>query len=247
MGINCDKTSQVCFCISSLLCRFSTSFHSLYHCDTNSPKFIKILQMFDFCIPQNQIGTATTATRHHTRLRHPDLVGVEVMTVLGVSITNTMSFAPHVMNGVDKTASSLYALKTLKAHGLCGQALCEVTQAVSAAQLLCASLSWSGFLKANEMNKLQMILNKAVRCGFLPLSCRAIDELFESSGDTLFSAILNNTDHVLYFHVLHFLLPPPKVTGHDLHKCSHGLTLTATQSSFVRKNCIRRMSYKDIY
>jgi len=92
-----------------------------------------------------------------------------------------------------------------------------------------------------------MILNKAVRCGFLPLSCRAIDELFESSGDTLFSAILNNTDHVLYFHVLHFLLPPPKVTGHDLHKCSHGLTLTATQSSFVRKNCIRRMSYKDIY
>jgi len=36
--------------------------------------------------------------------------------MLGVSFTNTMSFAPHVMNVVNKTASSLYALKTLKAH-----------------------------------------------------------------------------------------------------------------------------------
>ena len=47
-------------------------------------------------------------------------------------------------------------------------------------------------------------------------------------------------------HVLHFLLPPPKVTGHDLRKRSYGLTLTSTQSSFVRKNFIQRMLYKAI-
>ena len=48
------------------------------------------------------------------------------------------------------TASYLYALKTLKTHGLCGQALWEVTQAVLVAQLLYASPAWSGFLKADE-------------------------------------------------------------------------------------------------
>ena len=48
------------------------------------------------------------------------------------------------LNVVGKTAPSLYALKTLKTHGLCGQALWEVTQAVLVAQLLYASPAWSG-------------------------------------------------------------------------------------------------------
>ena len=37
--------------------------------------------------------------------------------------------------------------------------------------------------------------------------------MFESSDNTMFLAILRNPDHVL-----HFLLPPPKTTGHDLRK-----------------------------
>ena len=86
-----------------------------------------------------------------------------------------------------------------------------------------------------------MVLNKAARYGFLPLRFTStIDEMFESSDNTMFLAILHNPDHVL-----HFLLPPPKTTGHDLRKRGHGLTLTATQSSLVRN--IQRMLYKDIY
>ena len=85
------------------------------------------------------------------------------------------------------------------------QALWEVTQAVLVAQLLYASPAWSGFLKADETNKLQMVLNKA-RYGFLPLSCTGtIDEMFESSDNTMFLAMLRNPDHVL-----HFLLPLPR-------------------------------------
>jgi len=60
-------------------------------------------------------------------------------------------------------------------------------------------------LNADELSKLQVVLNNAIRYGFLPLSCRTIDELFESSGNTLFSATLNNPDHVF-----HFLLPLPR-------------------------------------
>ena len=37
--------------------------------------------------------------------------------------------APHILKVTGKAAASLYALKTLKAHGLHGQALCDVTQA----------------------------------------------------------------------------------------------------------------------
>ena len=65
---------------------------------------------------------------------------------------------------------------------LCSQAIWEVTRAVLAALLLYACPAWFEFL--NE--QLQMVLNKAARHGFLPLSCRTIGELFESSDNTLF-------------------------------------------------------------
>ena len=41
----------------------------------------------------------------------------------------------------------------LKAHGLDGQALWEVTQATLVARLLYASSAWSGFVKSEEMTK----------------------------------------------------------------------------------------------
>ena len=42
-------------------------------------------------------------------------------------------------------------LKTLKAHGLHGQALCDVTQATLVAQLLYASPAWSEFIQEAQL------------------------------------------------------------------------------------------------
>jgi len=51
-----------------------------------------------------------------------------------------------------------------------------------------------------------MVLNKAARYGFFPLSYTStIDEMFESSDNTMSLAILHNPNHVL-----HFLLPLPR-------------------------------------
>jgi len=118
-----------------------------------------------------------------------------------------LSFPHHVQKVASKAAASLYALRMLKAHGLDGQALWEVTQATLVAQLLYASSGWSGFVKSEERTKLQLILNKASRYGFLSAYFGTIDELFESSDDTLFNSVINNPDHVLCS-----LLPPSKKT-----------------------------------
>jgi len=62
------------------------------------------------------------------------------------------------------------------------------------------------------------------------------------SDNILFGAILNNPDSGPCS--IFSRLPPPKVTGHDLRKLrkrSHGLTLTVTESNFVRKNVIHRV------
>ena len=122
---------------------------------------------------------------------------VEEVTVLGVTFTHTLSFALHILKVTGKAAASLYALKTLKAHGLHGQALCDVMQATLVAQLLYVSPAWSGFIKADEKAKLQSILNKTVRYGFLT-NYKPLEYLSESSDTTLFSAILRCPGRVLH-------------------------------------------------
>ena len=53
-------------------------------------------------------------------------------------------------------------------------------------QLLYASLAWWGYLKADERNRLQSIIAKAVRYGYLPRSFSTLDELREDSNEKLF-------------------------------------------------------------
>ena len=86
-------------------------------------------------------------------------------------------------NGV-ATSHTITSGPALKAHGLHGQALCDVTtQATLVAQLLYACPAWSGFIKADEKAKLQSILNKTVRYGFLK-NYKPVEYLFESSDTT---------------------------------------------------------------
>jgi len=56
-----------------------------------------------------------------------------------------------MQNLTAKAATLLYALKTLKAHGLQGRALWDVTHATLVVQITNADgPSWRGFIKAEE-------------------------------------------------------------------------------------------------
>ena len=119
-----------------------------------------------------------TSDRTNLPPPHTGLTRVEDITALGVTFSKTLSFEPHVLKVANKATTCLYAIKTLKAHGLHGQALRDVTLATLVAQLLYASPTWSGFIKSEEKVKLQSVLNKTTRYGFLPeWSPKMIDEL----------------------------------------------------------------------
>jgi len=85
------------------------------------------------------------------------------LAVLGVTFNSSLSFSQHMQNLTAKAATSLYVLKTLKAHGLQGRTLWDVTQATLVAQITYACTSWRGFFKAEETARL-----KARRYGYLP-------------------------------------------------------------------------------
>ena len=105
-------------------------------------------------------------------------------------MSNSLTERQKVAN---KAATCLYALKTLKAHGLQGQTLRDVTLATLVAQLLYAnSPTWSGFIKSEGKAKLQSVLNKTARYGFLPeWSPKTIDELQCMTWSGFFRAALN--------------------------------------------------------
>ena len=164
------------------------------------------------------------------------------MKILGVYVGKTLSFSYHVTTLIEKVSRSFYALKTLRAHGLVEQNLWDVTRATVVAQLLYASPAWWGFLNSEDKTRLESVLTKAQRYGYLPTGFSTLDELREKLDDPLFHSSRYNP-----YHVLHQLLPPPKDTGHDLRKRSHNLTLPTGLSYVCKQNFVNRMLFTDIY
>ena len=172
----------------------------------------------------------------------PEVSRVESMGILGVQVNHVLSFDSHVRALEAKAARSMYALKTIKEHGLVGNSLWDVTRATLVSQLQYVSPSWSGFLSAADCSRLQAILNKAVRYGFLPKHSPSINDLFQSADQSLFESIIHNSHHGL-----HQLLPPIKNSGYSLRSQSHQYTLPTISTSTAKKSFINRTLYTNIY
>jgi len=63
---------------------------------------------------------------------------VQNIKILGVTFTNGLSVTPHVQHLATSNAKILYALKILRAHGLCMMAIQAVFRSVILARLLYA-------------------------------------------------------------------------------------------------------------
>ena len=79
-----------------------------------------------------------------------------------------------------------------------------------------ASPAWWGYLKADERNRLQSIIVKAIRYGYLPRSFSTLDELREDCDDQLFFSARYNP-----YHVHHRLLPQSKDISYNLYANAH--------------------------
>jgi len=107
----------------------------------------------------------------------PGIKGVDKINILGICVSHTLTFHHHISALVTKSARSFYALKTIRAHGLNGSALWDVTKATLIAQLLYASPAWWGYLKTDKRARLQSVIIKAKRYGYLPHDFSTLDQL----------------------------------------------------------------------
>ena len=160
--------------------------------------------------------------------------------VLGVTLSGDFSLKHHVEELVASSAQSLFALKTLKSHGLPPPALSSVTRATLISKLSYCSAAWRGFTSVNDLDRLDSVLNRAKRWGLYSPGSPSLNEIRDIADKKFFSKILST------HHSLHFLLPPIRSHSHFLPQPTSPL-LFPCKNPLSSKNFIPRMLFKDIY
>ena len=136
-------------------------------------------------------------------------------------VDSTLSFRAQVDRLVGQSAQTLYALRILKHHGLWWASALECRNCyVVIPPLVCISCV-VGYGGCWWKHRLQSVLNKAVKQGFLPKDQASLELLCDSADMKLFASILRNPQHVL-----HQFLPPVKYTTHNLRSRAHKSSVT---------------------
>ena len=165
------------------------------------------------------------------------------MKVLGVSIQDIwMSKIPSFWEQVDhlvaQGAQTLHALRILKHHGFNGPHLWTVANSTLLARLTYASPAWWGLIGSEGLLRLQSVISRAVKQGFLPPNQPAFNKICEKIDVGLFNAILSDHNHVL-----HHLLPPVKQGVYNLRQRNHNRVIPDIRDSLCRKPFINRMIF----
>ena len=173
----------------------------------------------------------------------PELQRVQVIKILGVILTNGLSVSLHVQTVITSCAQTLYALRVLRAHGLCQSALQIIFRAVVVAKLMYGSSAWWGFASATDRQKLKAFLRRSVRAGFYtPDPEYDFHELCNEADHRLFNIILQSE-----YHVLEQLLPPALPQTYDFRKRPHTRQIPNRCSYLTDCNFLIRMLFADSY
>jgi len=186
--------------------------------------------------------------RRHAEIADPPelytTARVTTLTVLGVTWTIGLSASEHVRGIISSCAQTLYALRVLRAHGLCDVALQAIHRSVIQAKLLYASSAWWGFTSASDRQRIDGFMRRAKRSGFCPPDTASFEELCETADNKLFNKIKTDEGHIL-----HTQLPPTAIASqnYNLRSRAHNRQLPKHTGYLTDCNFITRMLYKDIY
>ena len=123
-------------------------------------------------------------------------------------------------------------------QGLDTQSTHHVCIATVVCRLTYAAPAWWGFTSAEDRQRLQAVLNRAIRWTLYSSADPSIGQVCRRFDEKLFSTVLNSSDHVL-----HSLLPPVKSTSYNLRQRAHNRELPLKTGPFIDKNFIIRMLY----
>jgi len=147
----------------------------------------------------------------------------------------------HIDTVITSCASTLYGLRTLRAHGMPQASLQLIFRTTALAKLLYAAPTWRGFANVGDMNRLEAFLRRASKSGYYTADL-TITALCEQADEQLFRALKYNP-----IHPLHRLLPSERSTPYLTRSRVHNYELPSKNSSIDECNFIHRVLYKDCY
>src|SRR6218665_1074740 len=159
--------------------------------------------------------------------------------ILGVTFSSSFTFDKHVDIICSRARQVQYAIRVLAAHGLRGQRLHDVVRSTIVAGLIYSSPSWWGFAGAADQVKLQAVLTRIGRLGYLPEDAPSFEQICSKADKALFASVCHNPDHVLSH-----LLPPKKESVHALRPRVHDRVLSEAGDR-MRRTFLTRMLYSD--
>jgi hypothetical protein len=171
----------------------------------------------------------------------PGFQRVESMKILGVTFNRKFSVTDHVDHLLAACAQSLFALRTLRHHGLPVTALQLVFQATVLSKLSYASSAWWGFASAEDKARLEAFVSRCGRLGYRAASGPTLSNICAEADDRLFTKIAGNPKHLL-----RGLLPPPRDNHYELRDRTHNFILPARSTSLLDKNFISRLLFKNL-
>ena len=148
----------------------------------------------------------------------------------------------HVRAVLSSSAQSLYAIKTLRSHGLSASAIHHVYRSVVIAKLLYASSAWWGFANPPDLHRINAFIRRGVKCGLCPPKIPTFEQLCQTADNDLFKNVLNNADHVLYR-----LLPAQRnaFKFYNIRKTMHDRELPDKRNRLIICNFFNRILYSN--
>ena len=157
-------------------------------------------------------------------------------------LSSDFSVSKHISLTITSCAQSLYALRTLRAHGMSDELLHSVFKASTLSKLLYASPVWWGFASAGDRDRLEAFIRKAVRSHFYIMGSPTFEAQCSLADTRLFKAITVNPDHVL-----NRCLPPKTSHKYDMRPRAHKYVLPLKRTSLDECNFITRMLFKNLF
>jgi len=141
----------------------------------------------------------------------------------------------HLDEILSSSISSIRALRMLRSHGLRSSQLHVIAHSTTLASMLYAFPAWWGFTSARDKDRLEKLIGRLWRGGFIPDDAVSFADLADRR---LFRSLVSNPNHVLSRH-----LPTVKTTNYNLCPRAHCFTLPDKDNC----NFIRRMLFEMIY
>jgi len=111
--------------------------------------------------------------------------------MLGVTFTRKFSVSLHVNDLLSRCSQSLFALRTLRQHGLPANALQVVFQAIVINKLTYASPALWGFASTDDRNRIEAFLRRSTKLGYRASSKSTFASLCDEADERLFHYVFS--------------------------------------------------------